>query len=116
LNKSEFQAVVASVQMRESFLVFDSFLLQLFFDHFLDRVGGSFIIAAHHIRIDIQRDRWIGVPETLRDCSQRNAPAQQLGSMGMSQVVEAGVSCTDAPREGDVCVREIVRSPASAVR
>src|SRR6185437_12882761 len=62
------------------------------------------------LRIDIQRDGWISVPETLRDCSQRNAPGQQLGSMGMSQVVEPGVSCTDAPREGDVRVGEIVRS------
>jgi hypothetical protein len=95
---------------------FRSHLLQLFFDHFLDRIGGSFIIAAHHMRIDIQRDGWIGVSETLRDGSQRNAPAQQLGSMGMAQLVEPGVSCTNAPREGNVCVREIVRSPGSAVR
>lgn len=76
----------------------------MFLDHFLDRVGGSFIIAAHHVRIDIQRRARISVPEPLRDCSQRNVPAQQLGSMGMAQVVEPSVSCADALREDDVGV------------
>ena len=46
--------------MREAFWLLRSVLLQLLLDHFLDRVGGSFIIAAHHVRIDIQRDGWIG--------------------------------------------------------
>ena|SRR6185312_3441516 len=61
-SMSELQAVLGSVQMRESFLVLRSFLPQLLLDHFLDRVGRSFIIAAHHVRINIQRAVGLACP------------------------------------------------------
>src|SRR5215831_20812700 len=74
----------------------------------VDRVRRLAVVLAEQVRVGRERDRWVGVPEPLRDPHHINASVNQLRSVSVTQLMER-----DAEAE---FVRKLAPARAERVR
>ena len=66
--------------------------------------SGSFVVSRHHVGIDLERHRDVGVPDPLRHDLDRHASSQCRGRVTVPQVVEPDRA---QPGPGDECVEQV---------